>query len=160
MAWYNVDFKTLGTEILPVKLRKNKFTSYVAWLLEGVSFVYNAWKNKRTVTLIRAKTTSQVYSLEKFLNDKYDTTKRRIKVVDGNKYNATYLYLKRENNPVYIYKENENKPIYLYLESEIGDDTLSFIVQVPRDIYSNKEEIIKDVNLFKEASKTFITTQI
>ena len=160
MAWYDIDYKRMASELTPIIMRKTKVISFFVWLMSGVESVYNKWKSNRLLNIKRANTTSQVYSLEKFLNDKYDKDDRRIKVLDGSKHDPTYLFLERENNPVYFYLESENKPIYMYLESEVGDNNLSFIVQVPRGIYSKKEQIITDVNFYKDASKTFIIDQI
>ena len=128
--------------MLPMFLRKPKTTAFVTALLSPIIWVYDQFKLNRTQNIIAASTTTQVFSLQKTLNDMYDAQERRI-VVDSTQSKQGYIYI-----------EHERRPQYLPITITSGINT-DFVVEVPDALLSRKKEIANTVKLYALPSKKF-----
>ena len=80
---YNFNLKRFISLLLPIILRKN-IIDFLAVLLNGVKNIHLQFLVFRSQRLTDLSYNSQVFSLEKLLNDLYDNSLRRIKIYDGN----------------------------------------------------------------------------
>ena len=83
------------------------------------------------------------------LNDSFDYTLRRIRIIDAIWYLPTYLYQEAELKPVNIYQESENHPVYLYQETEAGDFKDDFVVKIPAGLVFNQNEMRGKLDSYK-----------
>jgi len=111
--------------------------------------------NNRNQNIYRLGITPQVCYLEKFLNDRYDNVLRRIRIVDAQQANITYLFLRTENSPLYIYTRAEKKPLYLYSRSEIIDIETDFIIQIPANVTFDEKQVRGEIDSYKLAGKKY-----
>ncbi|MDO4230226.1 MAG: hypothetical protein Q4C98_10455, partial [Capnocytophaga sp.] len=70
----------------------------------------------------------QVCYLRKLLNDNFDNEKRRIRILDGNKFGRKYIYTRGENKLVYLGK------MYLRQRNDYADIGVDFIVVLPQEV--------------------------
>lgn len=137
----------------PWLLRQPKLLAFVKVCASPLSGIYNSFLKQRTINVLKATCTSQVFSLEKMLNDKWDSEERRITIDDGFATNRSYVFLKEENKPVYM-----NPSLYAFLPGEYADSGIDFIVNTHGAIALTAavlSAIRVDMNYFKLASKRF-----
>lgn len=152
---YIVNFKKLVTQRLPVDLRQQKVMAFFLAFVSPIVTIYNALILFRTNMLYKLLINSQVVYLEKLLNDRYDTTLRRIHILDGKEYAASFLFTKAESKPMVIYRKSEDRPKFLYTRGEAGQYTFDFVVFVPVSVTYDTNEMTSLVASNKLASKLF-----
>lgn len=154
---YDIDYVKFATERVPVHVQEPEHNAWVVRLISPFVSIYTWLLSLRQTTLYRLAITPQVCYLEKLLNDRYDSSLRRITIIDGREYNPLFIYLDLENKPVYFFLKSEiAKPkVYLYTAGEAGQFTFDFIVVVPVAISFNLNEMIALLQQYKLASKIF-----
>ena len=154
---YIIDYGKLVTERIPADMYSNQMRAWLMQLIGQVVALYNSFVLFRNSVLYKIAITPQVCYLEKMLNDRYDSSLRRITIIDGLEYNPLFIYLDLENKPVYFFLKSETaKPkVYLYTAGEAGQFTFDFIVVVPVAVSFNLNEMIALLQQYKLASKIF-----
>ncbi|WP_155845004.1 hypothetical protein [Chryseobacterium daeguense] len=106
----------------------------------------------------------QKFSIQKRLNDAFDSQLRRIEIVKGVQYEGVYLYTKGEidpNSPNY-YSDSPNnkmkwlktdKPLYLRTKSELYSE-FDFIVRIP-DTNINQIRLRAEIDFYVLQSKNY-----
>ncbi|MCZ2393426.1 MAG: hypothetical protein LC105_06200 [Chitinophagales bacterium] len=155
MSKFDIDYSKLTQLLLPIRLRKPLWAEFLNALTKPLRSVYTAFKDNRKSNLYRLHITSQVVYLKKLLNDKYDSIKRGIEIVDGVSFDVTYLFQEEEDKPVYLFTEDENQPVILYKETETYINSADFIIEIPSGVSYNEKELEELVNRYKLANKTF-----
>ncbi|PZP45041.1 MAG: hypothetical protein DI598_13850 [Pseudopedobacter saltans] len=138
---------------IPWLMRKPKMLALVKVCAAPFLVIYQDFLDNRKFNLIKANYNSQVFSLEDFLNTKYDPEERRITIDDGFATQRIYFYLPEENKPVYF-----DPPVYFFLPGEYADSGIDFIVNTHNAIVLTdtiKNEIKVWINYFKLASKRY-----
>lgn len=146
--WYNIDFKKLILLMLPISLRKVGLIAWLEAMIEPIRQIQYDFVQKRQDTFYNLEHNGQAFSLRKILNDKFDPTQRRIKILDGNQFNRTYLYTEPELKTRYLGE------IALYQDTDYADTSVDFIVQIPKSVYV-QYEVEGIINYYKLASKRF-----
>lgn len=129
---FNINFKKLAILWLPTFLRKSLLMNFVAVLVAPLESLYIIFLRVRKKNLIQVRTTCQKFSMQKRLNDEFDTVERRVKIVPAVIYNGVYLYTKAEDDAKKTKTKwlHTAKPIYLRTESELYSE-FDFIVEIP-----------------------------
>ena len=138
---------------IPWLLRQPKTLAFVKVCAIPFMVIYQDFLDNRKINLIKANYNSQVFSLEDFLNSKYDPIERRITIGDGFATQRIYFYLPEEDKPVYF-----DPTVYFFLPGEYADSGIDFIVNTHGAFPltdSVKTEIRVWVNFFKLASKRY-----
>lgn len=140
--------------LIPSILRKEKLVAYLETILFSIHFLYVKLQGKIQSFVYRITHTSQVYSLQNALNDRFDSTLRRIVIVDAEK-----------SLPNYIFKDSENIPLYLdgtvFLSGTEKDSfSVDFIIIVPEDspIFKSRalmNQFVTVVDYYKLAGKRY-----
>lgn len=159
--WYNVNFHQLAVQLMPTFLRKPK---HIAWLLlftTEIQDIYQTWLQKRKSDLVWLNHNSQVYLVEKILNDEFDNIDRRIKILDGVLYEPFYVWTIGENQPLVVYNYLETQPddvddVYLF-QNDDYDGGVDFYVGLPyqMNIDALSIQINAIIKRYKLASKRF-----
>jgi hypothetical protein len=153
---YNIDWNKLVTQLIPSELCKSKLLAFVNALVMAVVNLFNDFTAYKNYTVYWLGINSQVCFMQKALNDKYDISLRRIRIVDGVEYDAVPFYLKAENKPVKFYKKGEGPPVILYTKAETAMFTADFIVEVPTGLVFNMKEMRAFIDTFRTPAKTYI----
>lgn len=130
---YNINFKKLSIEWLPLFLRDYWSIGFVSVLIAPLQILLSEFLKVRKQHLIKLNTTSQKFSMQKRLNDVFDPLERRIEIVKAILFDGAYLYTEAEDDQ---YKTKtkwlfgDENPIYLYTEAELYSD-FDFIVKIP-----------------------------
>lgn len=137
MGIFDIDYSGLVVQLLPVRLRNNKMTSWLNCLVSPVAWLYNLFKANRKNNLYILAHDSQVCYLQAALNDVFDPVSRGIQVVDGPFEDPLYLYLNPELKPLWLGMVSEEgtttypDPQVLYTDAETTLLGICFIVKVP-----------------------------
>ena len=148
--WFNVNYKKLVLLLIPTFLRKPKLVAYLHCLTKPVDELYYQWKQKREDDWYKLKHNGQRCKLRKVLNDKLDSTLRRIYIDDGTSYPRKYIYTPAEQKPVYLGK------MYIRSNSEYQNTGVDFIVFVPTEIAETQIHYLRYlINYYKLAGKRY-----
>jgi len=146
---YDIDFKKLVKWETPFPLRKVFWLTLLGVMVYPVAQLYQLFLRFKDAKLYQLKITPAVCYLEMMLNDGFDFTLRRIRIVDAKWYLPTYIYQEDELKPVYLKQEGEDEPLYLYTESEAGQFRDDFVVLVPAGLIFNMDEMKGKLDSYK-----------
>lgn len=159
--WHKVNFHQLVVQLMPTFLRKPRHISFLMLFSTEIQDVYNNWKEKRKRDLIWLNHNSQVFLIEKILNDEFDNLDRRIRILDSVLYEPQYVWTLGENNPMILYKLNEMQPsdvedIYIWQDNDY-DGGVDFYVALPyqMNVEALTIQISAVLKRYKLASKRF-----
>lgn len=149
--WYKINFNRWATQLLPTHLRKPKILAFLRALISPIDSLHNDFLGYKKEDAVFLTHNSQVCYLVKALNDTYDNTSRRIEILEGNKFNRTYMYTRIEKLPVFLGK------LYLNSRDEYADTGVDYMVKIPSKIIKTKGEIeIKAfIDRFNAATKRY-----
>lgn len=160
---YIIDFSLLAKNLQLTELREDVLVALLDAVAEEFQEIHNTFLAYRESNIYKIEHTSQVWSLEKVLNDAYDPELRRIYITDGELVEPPYIFRRAEERPLYLFKRSEDSPIYLRRRSENADSDRDFIVHLPADAQEGNAtdelafiaSISATVDYYKEASKTY-----
>jgi hypothetical protein len=140
---FDINYKKLTTWLVPQVLRKSGTMALLNALVSPVVYVYNLFLINRRYNLYKLMITPQVCYVEMALNDKYDSSNRKIKIVQPKRKDPLFLYKKLESKPVYLFTKGEaTKPkTWLYQKGEASAFQFDFIVEVPATVSFNMTEM-------------------
>lgn len=152
---YTISYSKFVSERIPEALRIQPLPQWVMALISPVVYLYSLLLAFRLYVLYRLTITPQVCYLEKMLNDRYDTTERRIYIDDGAEFSKLYVYLKSELKPVYIHTKAEDfePKTFLYRKGEVTTGGFDFVVFVPAVVAFDAVEIRALIDTYRLASK-------
>jgi hypothetical protein len=110
----------------------------------------------RKQNLIKMNFNYQKYSVQRRLNDAFDTIERRIKIVKAVQYEGVYLYTEAEDDlqhskTKWLY--DDSKPIYLRTEAELYSE-FDFIVEIP-DTGIDQRRLRAEIDFYILQSKQY-----
>ncbi len=152
---YDIDYKKLVKWWTPYPLRKVFLLTLLGVLVYPIAQLHQLFLRFKNAKLYQLKITPQVCYLEMMLNDYFDPTERRIRIVDAKWYLPTYIYQEDELKPVYLKKEGEDTPVWIYTESEAGQFRDDFIVLVPVEVIFILEEMRGFLDSYKLAGTRY-----
>ncbi|CAL2108171.1 conserved hypothetical protein [Tenacibaculum sp. 190524A02b] len=149
--WYNFDLIKLGVLLLPTRNRKPKMIAFVKVLLAPIVNTYSKFLKSRKDDAFKLNHNWQVCYLRKALNDKLDPLKRRIEILDGNRFIPHHIYTAVEEKPKFL------GTLFLYSRNDYEDTGVDFLVRVPKEIYTDDKiyELHKWVDYFKKGVKKY-----
>jgi len=147
-----INWKEYFKNKLPSFLQKNILISWLSVLISPIIWLHNEFIKYKNQALYRASHNSQIASLQAVLNDNFDKSKRRIKIL-----NVTY------KEPIYFYEPQENKPNYFYETEDLHAKGVDFLVIIPKGIFpenqSEKNSLIMQmkaqIDYYKLYSKNY-----
>ena len=149
---FNIDHSKVRSWETPPALRKVNITSLFKCLTSPMAVLYLAFKNYLKAKVYELTITPQVCYLERLLNDRFDYTLRRIRIVDAVDHPPKYFYKRAEDKPVYFYKRSEAQPVFIYTRGETTYLSDDFIILVPATISFSDNEMLTLVKVFRLAS--------
>lgn len=153
---YDIDYNKVVLERIPEEVQELEHNTWLQRLVSPLVYIYNQLLLFRATVLYKLSITPQVFSIEKMLNDRYDSALKRITIIDGVQLDQKYMYLRAEGKPIYIYRKSEGKPKkYFYLRGETSEESFDFIVNVPSAIAFDKNEMKSLINSYKLAGKFY-----
>lgn len=161
---FNINYKRLVLWWLPTFRRKQVILNYLWCLIFPLEALYIEFLKRRKQNLIKMNFNFQKFSMERRLNDAFDTLERRIKIVNAVQYEGVYLYTEAETDPSSpnYYSDSplntmkwlkEDKPLYLRTEAELGSE-FDFIVMIP-NININRYQLQAEIDFYKLISKRY-----
>lgn len=152
---YIVDWKKLVKDLLILKLKRPKQIAWLFGLIKPVNQFYTTFLYYRKYVLYRLSITTQVFSLENLLNDRFDPIDRRIKIKKPVDQAPLPLFLKSENKPVKLFTKAEGIHQVLYTKAETSIFSVDFIVEVPVFVQFDMNELTELLNLYVLQSKSY-----
>jgi hypothetical protein len=136
-------------------MRKSVIVAFLEVILSPLAALLKRLRQFRTTTYYWLNISAQVYSLERMLNDRYDSVGRRIRIDDGAFRDKIFIYTSPEQRDKYIYTKIENNPKFIYTAAEYGAVDVDFVIKIPGGVLFSEQEVTALVNKFKLVSKAF-----
>jgi hypothetical protein len=155
---YDIKYKKLVTWVVPQVLRKTRLTVLLNVLVSPVVYIYNLFLINRRNNLYKLLITPQICYLEMALNDKYDSSNRKIKIEKAKSYDPLYLYQRIEQIPVYLYGKNTataGQKQVLYQKKEASAYQYDFIVKVPTTVVFDVNEMMAVIDNYILPDKVY-----
>jgi hypothetical protein len=144
-------------EMIPAPIRMRRIKDYIVSMMSPLNSIYIEFKGLRAELKKKLRFNGQVIVLENLLNDRFDVTLRRIRIITTfDLFRKKYIGQTWENRPLWIGQIFENQPQYIGQWIEYQNNTgADFTVEVPEGVYSISELImIKElVKYYKLAGK-------
>lgn len=126
-----INFNKLAYRNTPSVYKKTNFRVWVDVLISQVKWLYNSvFKPYEEATLYNLSFTGQIIYLEQFLNDKYDSSSRRIYINNVADVDREYIYNKIEQKPKrYVYNKWNSVTAYVAGQYSVEGDTVYICLQ-------------------------------
>lgn len=99
---FDINWTTFVAWLWPPVIRTSFWVQWCKALIAPVITIYTQFITYRTENLYRLAHTSQVWSIEKVLNDKFDPLERRIYISDAGGDDVTLLYPDSDIEPMML----------------------------------------------------------
>ncbi|MCW3088941.1 MAG: hypothetical protein JWP81_10 [Ferruginibacter sp.] len=152
---YNVNWNKLVVWMLPTFMRSPILKAFLQSVMVQINETHNRFIAHKNYIAYWLEIDSQVWRMEKALNDKYDTAERRIVIVDALEKLPTPFYRPQENKPVVLRVKSEDEELVLYTKQETAAFSVDFIVKVPLFVNFDMVEMRAFIDTFKTPSKTY-----
>jgi hypothetical protein len=160
MAFFNVDFPALVSQLLPVRLRQSKTVRWLQCLITPVIELYALFTAHRSRNLYLLAHNAQVVHLQTVLNDTFDPVARGIYLTDGGYADPLYLYLSPELAPLHIGLAAETgsatfaTPRWLYTDTEANISVSCFIIRIPASVTFDEYRLRAVTDRYRLAGKS------
>lgn len=153
--WYKFDPLKFAADMLPPVLRSKVLLAILRALLTPLRRLLDRFGQFRGDVHRRLNTTGQTFSIEGALNEMYRLSPGAIYITDTDD-KQLYLYFSSEGNaPLHLHLISERQdPFYLSFAHE-GKHEPDFIVHIPSFLRSEEAEIIRFINIYKPAGRTY-----
>lgn len=160
MGFFDINYDSLRTQLLPVRLRNNKMKAWLRCLISPIKWLHVKFLRLRTEDVYTLAHTGQVVYLEAVLNDTFDPVARGIMIVDGSYEDPMFTYTIPEASPCWLGLVSEtgisgfDTPASLHTMAEtalLGD---AFIVRVPSAVVFDESRMRALVNRYRIAGKS------
>ncbi len=150
-----INWNRLIVLLLPVRLRTGTIYAFLSSLVAPIVTLYNNLLAYNATTSYKLRHTSQVWSIEKVLNDEFDPVERRIRIFDAGGNSIIPLYPDADLRPVSL---NDDLTSCLILQADSGYDSgaFDFVVRLPYRYADSQVYHIKSlINYYKLAGKRY-----
>lgn len=142
MDFFSLNFPILRKQLLPVRMRTDKFQAWLRVLTHPVQTLYERFVGNRNANNYYLAHNGQICHMEAVLNERFDTSLRRIAIRNGPFFDPIYVFLEYEDWPVFLATEEEltigtpgyEAPRFLFTHSEIYDTGVLFVVYCPASV--------------------------
>lgn len=129
-----ISWNVLADNLLPIALRKPFIRLFAKTLLLPVSLLHADFLQFRERSLYKVRHNSQIAYMEAMLNDLFDNSLRRIRIVNTVFKEPIYFYEPEENREVLFYEPEDNLPVYFREPEDFAGEGVDFVVCVPPEL--------------------------
>jgi len=150
-----INWNRLIVLLLPVRLRTATLHGYISSLIAPLVSLYNSLLSYNAITTYKLRHTSQVWSIEKVLNDEFDPVERRVRIFDAGGNSIVPLYPDADLRSVSL---DDDLTGCLILQADSGYDNgdFDFVVRLPYRYADSQVYHMKSlVNFYKLAGKRY-----
>ena len=150
-----INWKRFVVSLLPIKLRTGSVYGLISAMVSGLVHSYNTLLSYNNNVTYKLAHTSQVWSIEDALNDRFDPQLRRIYIQDAGGEVVTLIHRRTDEEPVII-QPRTDPALLIHNRSAYDGGNFDFIVKTPYtysqgDIYAMRAL----VDYYKLAGKRY-----
>lgn len=134
MNIYNINWNVLVDNLLPISFRVPCIRAMLKSLAQPVSRIHIDMMAYRDRSLYRIRHNSQICYMEAMLNDLFDNSLRRIRIINVSFREPIYFYEPEEGREVLHYEVSDNKPVWYREIEDFAGEGVDFVVCVPPDL--------------------------
>jgi len=116
---YNIDYIKLIKHTIPVAFRLPRMIAFITWLTQPIKDLHAQFLAYRTNANYELAHGSQVIYLEKYLNDRFDSNKRRISIIDHDPNDYPVFRTDAEDDTVIFRTDAEGGTIIMRTNEEL-----------------------------------------
>jgi hypothetical protein len=152
---YNLNFNKLVSWLITSQLFEPKMYKWCRALVLPLNSSLSNLMAFRKQRLYNLSITPQVFSLECMLNNKFDSTLRRIFISDGENDKKLFVYRRLENVPMITHTTAEAIPQFIYKKNELTTTVAHFVVNVPASLTIDLNVLKSVLNTYKLPDKNY-----
>lgn len=142
MKYYNLNFNKLVQLLLPTFLRKPRIIAYLQCAFTPLIGIYDEFKQLRLDDHYKLDHTWQKCYMEAVLNDMFDLDERKIRIIEGDRYERNYIYTHAEQKPKYL------GTLFLRRAEDYSDTGYDFTVDMA-NVTANHYDVVALVKFYK-----------
>jgi len=150
---YNVDMKRLVQLLLPTMLRRDSNSTLLNAAIKPLELLHEDFQTFRSDVNNKMSYNSQVFSIQKMLNDRFDNDERRIRIAQTDVRQPLMLYKREEKKPVVLGR----KTIY---RRDMIKSNISFTVTLPSSLQTFENRIKSNVDFHKLTTTNYTLNYI
>lgn len=139
---YNIDYNKLVILLLPTFLRKPKIIAFLQSAIAPVINIHYEFLQRRNEDHYKLDHNWQVCYLEVMLNDRFDISVRRIKIIEGDRYERKYIYTNAEQKQKYL------GSLFIRPSTDYSDGGFDFTIDM-NNVTANIYDIEAQVKFYK-----------
>jgi len=147
---WDFDLYKVGQILLPFAKRKVRFIAWIKVYLSYLNDILGRLRTFRLISLRDAKMTPQICYLEKYLDDRFNSTE--IRIVEGYLLGPWMFFAGAPAGDEDFYAVEPDN--YCYANNVTT--TVDFVVQVPHELEAECNALAAMVQKFKMVGKSFI----
>lgn len=155
---YQLNFRRLILQLMPVRLRMPKLTSLFLSLTSPVGVLYAQFVGFKKEVEYQITVTPQVCYLVKMLNDQFDYSLRRIIIRDPQYFDTLQVYTRAEQRIRPLYTRPEAQKLVPYKSAEGSVAGEDFIIVLPLGFSVDIEAISSKIKKHCLPTKKFTIT--
>ena len=145
---YNVDMKRLVQLLLPTMLRRDSNSTLLNAAIKPLELLHEDFQTFRSDVNNKMSYNSQVFSIQKMLNDRFDNDERRIRIAQTPVREFLTLHKREEKKPVVLGRK------VIYRRDVIEYDN-AFTVTLPIGLKVNENKIRSHIDYYKLATRQY-----
>jgi len=149
LNFYRISWNNLIGQSLAIAKRTPFIIAFLKSYLTPFKTLHNTVVSYKLDVEYRLRHNSQVCYLRKLVNDKFDSSLRRITIEDGTRYDRLFIYQQAENKPLFLLKFIQQQSAY--------DNAVDFVVKLNGVVLDNNKlnRLKAYLDFYKLASKKY-----
>lgn len=145
--FFNIDYVSLGRQILRPRHRETNQGSFMNGIMQVFYSLGGLFFSFRESLFYSLSHDSRKISIEKVLNDSFDSQLRRIYIDNVLPEGQQYLYEPTDSRPLHLYEPADNAPVYLYETLEVDVNAVNFVVYLPVALQPADQTALNNIEL-------------
>lgn len=156
---FGINFSQTVIHLVPHIIRGPKMIAWLGALMAGLQSVNGAFTFWLDAKRYAMRFNGQVMYLERYLNDQFDNSLRRIYIDDptGNTVLSDFVWNKAEQQNDLIIKNKAEGGVQTYIEPKQAPGAGDFVVFLPSSLYSAAADKVmrRHIDIYRIAGKTY-----
>lgn len=142
MEYYKINYNLLVQLLIPTFLRKPRIIAFLQAAIAPLTSLHQQFNQARIDDHYKLDHNWQKCYLQKVLNDMFDVDERKIRIIEGDKYERNYIYTNAEQMSKYL------GTLFLRRSEDYSDNGFDFTVDM-NNVTANLYDVEALVNYYK-----------
>lgn len=142
MEYYKINYNLLVQLLIPTFLRKPRIIAFLQAAIAPLTSLHQQFNQARIDDHYKLDHNWQKCYLQAALNDMFDLDERKIRIIEGDRYERNYIYTHAEQKPKYL------GTLFLRRAEDYSDTGYDFTVDMA-NVTANQYDVVAFVKFYK-----------